>query len=67
MTFGVEKQVLWLDVAMGDALTVEIGHPVQHLFKTTFNFTGTHPSVDIQVGEGRDAGGDLTHPFLIAA
>ena len=38
----VEKEVLGLDVSMGDALRVEVLDTLENLFETTLYLTGTH-------------------------
>ena len=41
----VEKEILWFDVSMGDALTVEIGNARKHLLEGAFDFTGRHTTL----------------------
>ena len=42
MAFGIEEQVLWLDVTVCNALAVEVGYSLQHLLKTTLDFARAH-------------------------
>ena len=42
MAFGIEEQVLWLDVAVRNTLTVEVEYSIQHLFETALDFARAH-------------------------
>ena len=42
MAFGIEEQVLWLDVTVCNALAVEVGYSIQHLLETAFDFAWAH-------------------------
>lgn len=42
MAFGIEEQVLGLDVTMCDALAVEVGYSIQYLLETALDFAGAH-------------------------
>jgi hypothetical protein len=42
MPFGVEEQILWLDVTMCNALAMEVGYSFQNLLEAAFNFAWTH-------------------------
>lgn len=42
MALGIEKQILRLDVSVGDTLTVEVKHAIEDLFETAFHFAWAH-------------------------
>jgi len=42
MAFGIEEQVLWLDITVCNALAVEVGYSIQHLFETALDFARAH-------------------------
>lgn len=42
MALGVEEQVLWLDITVGDALTVEIVDTAEDLLETTLDLARGH-------------------------
>lgn len=55
MTLGVEEQILWLDVTVGDTLTVQIVNAEEDLLETTLDFARRHValldgSVEIPAG-----------------
>jgi hypothetical protein len=45
MTLGVEKEILRFDIAMCDALTVEIRNTRKHLLEAALDFTGRHTTL----------------------
>lgn len=49
MALDIEKKVFWLDITMSDTLTMEVGHSIQDLLKTTFDFAWTHPPIQYKV------------------
>jgi len=38
MALQIEKEVFWLNIAMGDPLAMQIGHPHQYLLEAAFDF-----------------------------
>jgi hypothetical protein len=42
MAFGIEEQVLRLDVTMCNALAVKVGYSIQHLLETALDFARAH-------------------------
>lgn len=55
VTTSVEEEVLWLDIAMGDTLRVEILDTDEKLLEATFAFAGAHltlfdGSVEVSTG-----------------
>ena len=55
MAAGIEEQVFWFDIPMGNTLRVQVGYPEQYLLKTALNLAWAHPtlldsSVEIPTG-----------------
>jgi hypothetical protein len=46
VSFRVKEQVLWLDIAVRDALAVQVGEAVENLLEAAFDFARAHSSVD---------------------
>jgi hypothetical protein len=42
VAFGIEEQILWLDVTVCNALAVKVGYSIQHLLETALDFARAH-------------------------
>lgn len=42
MAFGIEEQILWFNVTVCNALTVEVENSFQHLLETALDFARAH-------------------------
>jgi hypothetical protein len=45
MAFGIEEEVLRLEIAMRDALAVQVRDAAEDLLEAAFDFTGRHPAL----------------------
>jgi hypothetical protein len=57
MALSIEEQVLRLDVAMGDALRMEVGDALEDLLERAFDLTGRHAALldgGIEVASGTE-------------
>ncbi len=45
MTFHVEEKILWFDVSMSNALTMQVFHAAEDLLETAFDFGWRHSTL----------------------
>jgi len=45
MAFGVEKEILRLNVAVSDTLTVKVHDAIENLLEATFDLAWTHATI----------------------